>query len=498
LNHEVGTTGLLEFQMGLDTPTCTVGVSAEGVVTVNPSNESGMERIVSHLIEVHDAKRLALVCGPENNEEAKSRERAFRTALARHQLVVEERLVLRGDFSFESGASAVATIAGLSSSMLTDLDAIVASNDRMAIGVMQALQERGITAPGDISVVGFDDIAEAELTHPSLSTVRQSMPRLGKEAMRLVLSQVQLGIPGESQVLDVELVLRRSCGCSGLTQTEHTLQAAPVWNLGGGLLFNRERIQLELTRMSHGSLAAAGRGWEQRLFHGVVDALQKGDDHAFLGTVQALAERLLPGASELKLLDEVMRVLRKQIVPLFDDASKMERNRLEELIHTARTLLFEMSQRALHNDRIGLLRWNHSVAAICNTISNAADYIGLKDAIRISLPLLGIKGAFVALYDALDAQQAKLLCAFDSETDLTRFEGRSFVRRNLLPTELAAAGGQHGRSYTVQPLVRRGQMLGHLLLELELKSLSVTGSVATAITGGLDRAALTGSPLPWA
>jgi hypothetical protein len=324
------------------------------------------------------------------------------------------------------------------------------------------------------------------------------MPRLGRQAMRFVLEQVQHGRKEASQVLDVEMVLRRSCGCSGLSaSSQNSLDAPGFAQLGGGLLFHRERIHLELTRVSRGTLGGAGRGWEQRLFASMVDALQQSDDAVFLKTLQALAERLLPATSDLNRLDEVVQVLRQQLVPLFGDAKQADRARLESLIHSSRTMLFEMSLRAMHNDRIGLLRWDRNVASICNSLSCAFDYADLSAAIRASLPLLGIRAAFVALYAEQDAQHARLLCAFDGDTEVSAHQGQVFARRDLLPKTLANGSGQHGRSYTVQPLVWRGQMLGHVLLELTLDSLPVTGALAAAIAGGLARAALAGSsPAP--
>jgi DNA-binding LacI/PurR family transcriptional regulator len=499
LNHEVGTPGLLDFSKRLgDTPACTVGVRADGAVTVNPDNERGMERIASHLIEVHAAKRIALVRGPRNNDEADDRERAFRLAHTRHRLPVEEQLIVEGDFTFESGGAAVAKLISASGSSITSLDAIVASNDRMAIGVMLALRERGISVPGDIAVTGFDDIAEAELTHPPLSTVRQAMPRLGREAMRSVLEQIQHGAKGVSQVLDVEVVLRRSCGCSGLATSRSSPEAARSGHWGGSLLLHRERIHLELTRVSQGTLGAAGRGWEQRLFTGIVDALEQ-DDAVFLKALQAVAERLLHASNELSRLDEVVQVLRQQLVPLFGEKNQAARDRLEALIHASRTMLFEMSVGAMHNERIGLLRSNRNVASICNGLSCAFDYGELQNALRINLPLLGIRGAFVALYDEKDSQRARLICAFDRDSDLTHFQGQAFARRALLPPALASGSGQQGRSYTVHALVWRGRMLGHLLLELGLDSLPVTEALATAIAAGLERAvsrANSSSPRP--
>ncbi|HET7545509.1 MAG TPA: substrate-binding domain-containing protein, partial [Polyangiaceae bacterium] len=364
-----------------------------------------------------------------------------------------------------------------------------ASNDRMAIGALSALHERGISVPGQIAVTGFDDIAEAELTHPPLTTVRQGMRRLGQEAMRFVLEQIQFATKPAARILDVEMVLRRSCGCSGLASSPDPLHTPGFVHLEGGLLLNRERIQLELTRVSRGMLGVAGRGWEQRLFVGIVDAAQQNDDTLFLKPLQALAEKLLPGTSALKRLDEVVQALRQQLVPLFGgETQKLGRERIETLFHASRSMLFEISQRAMHNDRIGLLRWNGNVAEICNRLSCAVDYAELQDAIRATMPLLRVRSAFVALNDPADAQQARLVCAFDGESDLSRFRGQAFPRADLLPKALAGAPGQLGRSYTVQALVWRGQILGHLLLELEPSNLAISSAVATAIAGGLQRA----------
>lgn len=494
LNHEVGTSGLLAFSKRLgNAPTCTLGTQADGLVTVNPDNEAGMERIVSHLIEAHGAKRLALVRGPRRNDEAEARERAFRAAHARHNVSVTEKLILEGDFSFESGGAAVAALVSALGGVFRDVDAIVASNDRMAIGVMLALQERGISVPRDVAVTGFDDIAEADLTHPPLTTARQAMPRLGQEAMRSVLEQVQFGTQRESQVLDVEMVVRRSCGCSGLSSSPDTLHGPSLGRLEGSLLLHRERLQLELTRASRGTLGGAGRGWEQRLFTGVVESLQQSDDTVFLKALQALAERLLPSTRELKRLDEVVQVLRQQLVPLFGETNKAARERLESLIHVSRSMLFETSQRAMHNERIGLLRWNRNVAAICNSLSCSVDYDQLESALRTNLPLLGIKSAFVALNEPGDPQHARLVCVFAADSDLSSFKGQVFARSALLPKALTSVPGQLGRSYIVQALVWAGKMVGHLLLELELGSLPVIHALACAIAGGVHRIGLASS-----
>jgi DNA-binding LacI/PurR family transcriptional regulator len=84
--------------------------------------------------------------------------------------------------------------------------AIIALSDQLALGVLQAATERGIAVPRDLSVAGFDDIPEAGLASPALTTIRQPHNRKGSEAVRLLLE----GEPSGSVLLPTELVVRAS------------------------------------------------------------------------------------------------------------------------------------------------------------------------------------------------------------------------------------------------------------------------------------------------
>jgi DNA-binding LacI/PurR family transcriptional regulator len=84
--------------------------------------------------------------------------------------------------------------------------AIIALSDLLAIGVIEAARERGIDVPGELSVTGFDDVPEAALADPPLTTVRQPHHQKGSEAVRLLLEQPGPG----SVVLPAELVIRAS------------------------------------------------------------------------------------------------------------------------------------------------------------------------------------------------------------------------------------------------------------------------------------------------
>ena len=100
-----------------------------------------------------------------------------------------------------------------------EFDAIAGASDLIALGAMHALQERNVNVPGDVAVVGFDDIAAAALASPALTTMAQNT-RLAGEVMVDTLLRLIRQEPAESQVLPARLVVRRSCGARVLTQPD--------------------------------------------------------------------------------------------------------------------------------------------------------------------------------------------------------------------------------------------------------------------------------------
>ena len=121
------------------------------------------------------------MAGPTNAMDAAERVRGWSAALGEHGLPAREPLV--GDWSPGSGYEHGRALAAD-----REMTAIFVSNDQMSLGVMHALAEAGLSVPGDISVVGFDDIPEAAFFAPPLTTVRQDFDALGRDAMAGVLA----------------------------------------------------------------------------------------------------------------------------------------------------------------------------------------------------------------------------------------------------------------------------------------------------------------------
>lgn len=210
LATHVGTRGVLELCRRANVPCVSIG-HLPGVPSVAPAEMQGIEALVEHLLVDHNRRRLAFVRGPEGSSSATAREVAFRATLRKHGIPLDERCIVAGNFLEHAGYEAVQLLD--SRGLLNDLDAIVAANDLMALGVLTALERRGIDVPSQIAVVGFDDDDLAEEASPSLSTVRQPIDALGAAALNLLCRTMGGEHDARDKDLPVQVVLRRSCGC---------------------------------------------------------------------------------------------------------------------------------------------------------------------------------------------------------------------------------------------------------------------------------------------
>jgi DNA-binding LacI/PurR family transcriptional regulator len=146
------------------------------------------------------------IAGPRDFLEAQQRIDGWRSTL--EAAGAEVPLVVVGDWSPRSGYRL-----GLQLAKDPDVTAIFVANDQMALGVLRALHERGREIPREISIVGFDDIPEAQYFTPPLTTVRQDFSEMGRSSLRLLLELMQnTGQPPQRLIIAPQLVVRRSTG----------------------------------------------------------------------------------------------------------------------------------------------------------------------------------------------------------------------------------------------------------------------------------------------
>ena len=170
---------------------------------VDADNHGG-SRAATRLLADGGRTRIGTVTGPLDMAAAVDRFEGFRAELA--TLELEPAAVAHGDFSVAGGRRA----AGQLLDACPDLDGVVAANDLMALGALQALGERGRRVPDDVALIGFDDVPLATAATPPLTTVRQPMAEMGRAMATALLAMVDDGQPRGPFILPTEIVRRRS------------------------------------------------------------------------------------------------------------------------------------------------------------------------------------------------------------------------------------------------------------------------------------------------
>jgi LacI family transcriptional regulator len=175
--------------------------------TVDADNHTGARSGVGHLLELGH-QRIAMITGRPDLQSAQQRETGFRRAMADAGLVVDEDLVRLG--AFDPLVSAQAARELLQRPVRPT--AVFAANDLSAIATIEVARELGVRVPDDLSVVGFDNVPEAALCQPPLTTVAQPIRQMGHTAMELLVQLVRGLAPGAPPHVNLptQLVVRSS------------------------------------------------------------------------------------------------------------------------------------------------------------------------------------------------------------------------------------------------------------------------------------------------
>lgn len=167
-------------------------------------NEAAAREAVEHLIGLGHT-RIAHVTGPIPEGMSQRRLDGYRGAMRDAGLDVPDAYVIRGDYSLGSGREACAKLMGLASPPT----AIFTASDSMAFGVIGQLSSLGMSVPGQVSVMGFDDLFLSEAFQPPLSTVCQPRAEIGRQAMTILLQKMTGGpVPAKTVIMPTTLQIR--------------------------------------------------------------------------------------------------------------------------------------------------------------------------------------------------------------------------------------------------------------------------------------------------
>ena len=201
--------------------------------SIVPDDEYGAALAVRHLVRLGH-RRIAYINGPANWHTSKKRRAGYRDELSSSGLGYDPALVQPGDWEVEGGYQAAQNLLALPQPPT----AIFSANDLMALGAIQAVQDRGLSVPGDMAVVGYDNRDFTRIVRPRLTTVSMPVYEMGRAAAELLLQQIAGGRRDHDEIkIQGQIFIRETCGAAESLRTQEEALSA---TLSRRVLLNRQ------------------------------------------------------------------------------------------------------------------------------------------------------------------------------------------------------------------------------------------------------------------
>ena len=410
-------------------PMVSIEQTMAGLPSLLVDNRQGMNQAVSHLIEVHGYRRIAFIRGPANHSGAQERYQGYLEALAQHGLPLDPDLVTSPPLHWLP-AEARARVSRLLDKQSAKVEAIVAANDDLVLGVLMALQARRIRVPGDIAVVGFDnwmnidrpdfglddtpdDPTTADLervlniraTMLPLTTVRSPFYETGWQSVELILTRLRGEPVPEIVTMPTELIVRRSCGCfSGAVRQTGSepiiikFSERPVGEtFTEAIIAQQEQIMAHLKQLLTTHTADdLEPDWAERLITAFISQVRNESANAFLSTLDEMVRATLKTRDGLDSWWRVLFGLRRQTWPyLMTDEAKSRAEALWQQVHW---LMSEVAERFYTYHQSLAEKRDQTLREIGQKLITTLDIDQLAQIMDQELPTLGIKSCYLALY----------------------------------------------------------------------------------------------------
>jgi signal transduction histidine kinase/AraC-like DNA-binding protein len=409
-------------------------------------NVGGIRQALEHLVN-HGHRQIAFVAGRQSeHSDSGVRLQAFETELSTLNLRFNTNLVAYGSHSYEGGRQAIQQLINGGEKFT----AVIASNDRSAIGILDGLRKNGFVVPQDIALVGFDDRLEARALVPSLTTVHYPMFGLGYQAVELLLRAIK----GESVLnelvrIPTRLVIRESCGClPGLPASikdEDVQEQQP-------LKLTREQLVSQLTQVM--TVAVHNESlWlsqkevaylVQRLVEAFVLSLEQNDPLTFHLMIKQILERVSDRGDDLFAWQAAVTILRDHL-PLIRRVISMQlpSPQEEDMLDQVRVAISDAARGRSTRSLLHQAREADQVGLMTSKFFTAHEEREIFDVLTTDLPSIGIQGATVGYYEAEGEDPVAcsvLQTSFKSNSGTSHLEaGLHFPSRQFSPDGLYPA-----------------------------------------------------------
>ncbi len=421
-------------------------------------NRKGMENIVRHFTREHHYKRIAFISGPEGDREAQARFAAYKAVLAESGLPFDADLVYQGRFASEDGTNAIRAF--LDERKLNP-EAIIASNDAMAIWAMKELDRRGIKVPQQIAIAGFDDTVEASGVLPALTTARQPFALMGKRVFEKLIAMNNGESVAMLEYVPAELVIRQSCGCLSGYGGFHNPVSGQIDGNGEDASFESRRTIFfrELEKLQIGRHSKIEKDQAEKIFNMLNSHLVTAQEELSLESLFALLSGLVRSNTDISFYQDVLTLAGNLLLPLFRDAKTLEK--ADIFFQAVRTFFAGIHIWQLKSDQIDSLRLNNQISLMSEILVSAIETPELREVIYSSFPSISIKNFLISEYvPGSDGKEYASLIALIQNGEPYKGKEVLYASHTLFPgNEFAFSSNM----FFVMPLICQGDRLGYVI-----------------------------------
>lgn len=362
------------------------------------NNRAGIESLMVHLLEDHHFKKFAFIRGTRGNFDADERFEAFIKVLNDYKITMNENLIFNGDFRLNSGIEAVRYFYN---NRDPQIDAIISSNDAMAISATRELARKGIKVPEDVSVVGFDNLIFSRYSIPPLTTVSQPLYQQGTMAVESLYDLIKGKHVPQKILMDPELVIRESCSCFTNRSTalkdldqNHQKDFGQLFNSKKEYLLSR--IFNTVTDLFKNHVIPDLPSLIDNLLDEFSNSVLKRSDTIFLKSfIELVASPALKGG-EIFSLHSFISEIRYNVFPFIHDRETL--SFAEDLCNKATDMIGYKALQVENFDHNELIVQNQILSTLHEELIPAKGLDALFTTLRKRLPEMEIKSCYISLF----------------------------------------------------------------------------------------------------
>jgi signal transduction histidine kinase/DNA-binding LacI/PurR family transcriptional regulator/DNA-binding response OmpR family regulator len=476
----------------------------EGVPCIVADFYHGMYTLVTHMIEVHHYTRIAFIKGSDQSSTGSERFQAYCDALRDHGIPYDDNLVAPGTFYAPSGQDAVRLFLDQRGLVpQKDLQAIVSTNDFMALDVLRELQLRGLRVPEDLALTGFDDEEETSFANPPLTTVHIPLFRATQYEIDLVLALIRGDKVPDRISIPSNLVVRRSCGCSNWTtelavtppsevlipvQDERADQADRLWLLSEQI--NRPNLLSKMGAVLYATAMPGIHRIDETFLNVFLEELEKGPGKfsamVFLDRLRPVIAGIANPVRNIGSMHKVLLVLRREVLALLNNPN--QRQRFEDMCQMGQVLISDLTEYFLGQQKNQTTFLDQPLSDLIREMTTVLEPQDLMDILAKTLPRIGISACYISLYQ--DPQHpthnARLVMGYNERgrMDLGA-EGLIFPSCELIPEDMLDPDRPH--ILIVEPLYFQKEQMGFAIFETGTVFVGIYDSLRDQISSTLKR-----------